>query len=132
LICLGEYEEIVPSAIATNRGMPQLDTLFRGLADPTRIRLLNVLSAGQLCVCDLVDLLDLPQSTVSRHLRRLHHARLVQCTRDWKYAHYRLAEPASAVHERVLACVHSCFHEVSDLKRERAQAVARVRAAKPC
>ena len=54
-----------------------LDLLFRGFADPTRIRILNLLVPGELCVCDLVELLDLPQSTVSRHLRYLHRAGLV-------------------------------------------------------
>jgi hypothetical protein len=41
------------------------DVLFKAFADPTRLRILNVLAAGELCVCDLVDLLDLPQPNVS-------------------------------------------------------------------
>jgi ArsR family transcriptional regulator len=74
-----------------------------------------------------VDLLRLPQSTVSRHLRYLHRAGLVEVSREWKYAHYRLAEPAFSVHNTLLNCVRTCFHGLPQLDRERAQAVARVR-----
>ena len=111
-----------------------LDLLFRGFADPTRLRLLNVLTAGELCVCDLVELLRLPQSTVSRHLRYLHRAGLVEVTRDWKFAHYRLAEPTLPVHRTLLRCVRTCFRGLPELDRERAAAESRVpaRAAAPC
>jgi len=111
-----------------------LDLLFRGFADPTRIRILNLLVAGELCVCDLVDLLELPQSTVSRHLRYLHRAGLVEVDRDWKFAHYRLAKPALAVHLALLGCVRTCFRGIAQLDRERALAEAKVRAraSDPC
>ena len=111
-----------------------LDLLFRGFADPTRIRILNLLVAGGLCVCDLVDLLRLPQSTVSRHLRYLHRAGLVEVDREWKFAHYRLAEPAPGVHHTLLRCVRTCFRGITQLDRERARAEAKVRArtSDPC
>jgi ArsR family transcriptional regulator len=111
-----------------------LDLLFRGFADPTRLRLLNLLAAGELCVCDLVEILGIPQSTVSRHLRYLHRAGLVEVTRDWKYAHYRLATPELAVHRTLLGCVRTCFPGIAQLDRERAlaEARARARAAAPC
>lgn len=111
-----------------------LDLLFRGFADPTRIRILNLLVAGELCVCDLVELLDLPQSTVSRHLRYLHRAGLVEVARDWKFAHYRLAEPDLAVHRTLLGCVRTCFRGIAQLDRERSRAEAKVRerATNPC
>ena len=111
-----------------------LDLLFRGFADPTRLRLLNLLVAGELCVCDLVELLGVPQSTISRHLRYLHRAGLVDVTRDWKFAHYRLATPELAVHRTLLGCVRTCFRGIDQLDRERAAAEAKVRArsAEPC
>jgi ArsR family transcriptional regulator len=111
-----------------------LDLLFRGFADATRLRVLNVLAAGELCVCDLVDLLALPQSTVSRHLRYLHRAGLVEVSREWKYAHYRLADPILPVHETLLGCVRTCFRHIPQLDSERAAAEARTRsrAADPC
>jgi len=73
-----------------------LDAVFKGFADPTRIRILSVLAAGELCVCDIVDILRLPQPAVSRHLAYLRRMGLVDATREWKFAHYRLAKPAHA------------------------------------
>lgn len=111
-----------------------LDELFRGFADPTRIRVLNLLAAGELCVCDLVDILALPQPTVSRHLAYLRSARLVEVTRESNYAHYRLAEPANAIHRNLIACVRSCFVGITSLDRERKAAEKRIgeREANPC
>jgi ArsR family transcriptional regulator len=111
-----------------------MDAAFKAFADPTRIRILNVLSAGELCVCDIVDVLRLPQPTVSRHLAYLRRARVVDATREWKFAHYRLSEPGDPVHATLLDCVHDSFPEVAALARERRHAVARVaaRASEPC
>ena len=104
-----------------------LDELFKGFADPTRLRILSALAAGELCVCDLVDLLALPQSLVSRHLAYLRRAGLAEVTREAKYAHYRLAEPANAVHRNLINCVRSCFIGIESLDSERRRAEARVR-----
>jgi ArsR family transcriptional regulator len=114
--------------------LADLDLLFRGFADPTRIRILNLLVAGELCVCDLVEVLAVPQSTVSRHLRYLHRAGLVEVSREWKFAHYRLADPRLSVHRTLLGCVRTCFRGIDQLDRERARAEAKARArvADPC
>ena len=111
-----------------------LETLFSGFADPTRLRILNLLAAGELCVCDLVELLDLPQPLVSRHLAYLRRSSLVEVTREAKYAHYRLAEPEHAVHRNLINCVRSCFVGIKSLDRERRAAERRVaeREAAPC
>ncbi|MEQ1690896.1 MAG: metalloregulator ArsR/SmtB family transcription factor [Gemmatimonas sp.] len=104
-----------------------LDALFKGFADPTRLRLLSVLAAGELCVCDLVELLQLPQPAVSRHLAYLRRMGLVETTREWKFAHYRLSEPTNAVHRNLINCVRSCFLGIPSLDAERALAESRVR-----
>ncbi len=119
------------SAVPT---IEDLDLLFRGFADRTRIRILNVLAAGELCVCDIVEILGVPQPTVSRHLAYLRRMGLVEATREWKFAHYRLTEPADAVHRNLLRCARTCFRGVTALARERRKAEARVRsrAADPC
>ncbi len=111
-----------------------LDVLFKGFADPTRIRILSLLAAGELCVCDIVDILALPQPTVSRHLAYLRRMGLVEATREWKFAHYRLAEPEHAVHRSLLNCARTCFRGIASLDEERAAAQARVkaRASNPC
>ncbi len=114
--------------------LDDLDALFKGFADPTRLRVMNALAAGELCVCDLVELLGLPQPAVSRHLAYLRRMGLVEATREWKFAHYRLAEPANAVHRNLIACVRGCFTGVPSLDAERAAATVRVRerAQEPC
>ena len=111
-----------------------LDALFRGFADPTRLRVLNVLATGELCVCDIVDILQLPQPTVSRHLSYLRRCGLVESTRDWKYAHYRLADADHAVQANLIACVRSCFAGIALLDSERESAERRVaeREENPC
>jgi ArsR family transcriptional regulator, arsenate/arsenite/antimonite-responsive transcriptional repressor len=111
-----------------------LNEVFRGFADPTRIRILSLLAAGELCVCDLVDILHLPQPTVSRHLAYLRRTGLVEATREAKFAHYRLAAPEHAVHQNLIDCVRTCFRGITSLDRERRKAEARVtaRAAEPC
>ena len=114
--------------------LDHLDAVFKGFADPTRIRILSALTPGELCVCDLVDILRLPQPAVSRHLAYLRRMGLVEVTRQQKFAHYRLAEPEHAVHRNLLDCVRTCFRGISMLDRERRHAEARVRARalEPC
>ena len=110
------------------------DALFKGFADPTRLRILNVLAAGELFVCDIVEILGIAQPTVSRHLAYLHRSGLVSATRDWKFAHYRLAPARDAVHQTLIGCVAACFRGIPTLDDERAAAVARVanRRQAPC
>ena len=66
----------------------------KALSDPTRIRILSCLAVRDLCVCEIVHLMDLGQPAVSRHLGILKAAGLVEDVRDGKYANYRLRRPA--------------------------------------
>ncbi len=59
----------------------RLDHILKAAADPTRLRLLNLLRLGSICVCDLQAVLRIPQPTVSRHLAALRHAGLVSDVR---------------------------------------------------
>ena len=113
-------------ALAPARAVGDLETLFAGFADATRLRILNLLTAGELCVSDIVDILGLPQSTVSRHLAYLRRAGLVEATRELRFADYRLAKPVHPVHRSLLNCVRSCFTGIGSLDRERAAALRRV------
>ena len=69
----------------------QLPSFFKALADPTRLRLLNLLSDGEVCVCFLCDVLNLVQPKVSRHLAYLKRAGLVSVRREGKWMHYTWA-----------------------------------------
>ena len=66
--------------------------LFKAFADPVRLRLLNLLADGEVCVCHLHEALELPQSTVSRHLAYLRKRGLVVDRREGLWVHYRLAK----------------------------------------
>ncbi len=65
---------------------------FKGLADPTRLRIAILLYGCELCVCDLTDILALPQPTISRHMGNLKVAGLVEDRRDGRWVYYRLTE----------------------------------------
>ena len=121
-------------ATADLPAIDDLGALFKGFADPTRIRILNLLCAGELCVCDIVEILDLPQSTVSRHLGYLLRSELVEVSRGWRFAHYHLAAPGNPVHKTLLNCVRTCFRGIRRLDSERARGNerAQARASDPC
>lgn len=70
-----------------------LDLLFRALADPTRLRLLNLIADREICVCYLVEILRTSQPKISRHLAYLRNAGIVAARREGKWMHYRLATP---------------------------------------
>lgn len=97
---------------------PSTDRVFGAFADRTRLRLLNLLRDGEKCVCVLVDVLRQPQPTVSRHLGHLRRAGLVQARKDGMWVHYRLAEPATELHQRLLECIECCLADVPELKRD--------------
>ncbi len=63
---------------------------FRALADPTRVRILDALSAAELCVCDLATLLAVTESAVSHQLRLLRTMRIVRSRREGRMVFYAL------------------------------------------
>lgn len=70
--------------------MKKLARLCKALADENRLRILQLLNHGELCVCDLMAVLKLPQSTVSRHLATLRASELVEDRRQGMWMFYRL------------------------------------------
>lgn len=67
-----------------------LADLFKTFGDPTRIRILHVLSQGEICVNDLAEILDMTASAISHQLRLLKQTRLVKSRRDGKLMYYSL------------------------------------------
>ena len=63
---------------------------FRVLGDPTRVRILDALSAGELCVCDIASLVGISESAVSHQLRLLRGMRLVRPRRPGRLVFYAL------------------------------------------
>lgn len=79
-----------------------LVTLFQALGDPTRLRLLNLMAAGEVCVCYFVEILDQAQPKISRHLAYLRRAGLVAARRDGKWMHYGIVMPSDPAQTAVL------------------------------
>jgi ArsR family transcriptional regulator len=73
-----------------------LVTLFAALADPTRLRLLNLMDGREVCVCYFVEILKQGQPKISRHPAYLRKAGIVEARRDAKWMHYRIERPDDA------------------------------------
>jgi ArsR family transcriptional regulator len=67
--------------------------LFAALADPTRLRLLNLMNGREVCVCYFVEILKQGQPKISRHLAYLRRAGIVEARREGKWMHYRIDRP---------------------------------------
>jgi ArsR family transcriptional regulator len=93
--------------------------LFKTLSDPTRLRLLNLLAEGDVCVCDLHGTLGLDQPKVSRHLAQLRRAGLVDAERNGKWMHYQLARQGDPLVRNVLAGLRAWMRQHPRLNSER-------------
>lgn len=83
-------------------GRFSLDLLFRALADPTRLRLLNLMADREICVCYFIEILRLSQPKISRHLAYLRRAGIVSARRQGKWMYYRLLPPANEIAAGIL------------------------------
>jgi ArsR family transcriptional regulator, arsenate/arsenite/antimonite-responsive transcriptional repressor len=77
--------------------LAEMETLFKALADTTRLRILGLLLTGEVCVCDIHESLNIGQSKASRHLAYLRKTGLVETRRDGLWVHYRLGKLSNPV-----------------------------------
>jgi ArsR family transcriptional regulator len=96
-----------------------LVTLFQALSDPTRLRLLNLMAAGEVCVCYFVEILDETQPKISRHLAYLRRAGLVSARREGKWMHYGLVGPSDEAQAEVLKTVLGVIAANPRMQRDR-------------
>ena len=83
--------------------MERLLQVFKALGDETRLRIVNLLlECGELCVCDLERVLDMPQSRISRHLSYLKLCSLLRDRRDGMWVLYSIAEPGPGKEHLIL------------------------------
>jgi ArsR family transcriptional regulator len=102
-----------------DRQLDTLETLFKALADRTRLRILGLLAAGEVCVCDIHESLALPQPTTSRHLAYLRKAGLVTGRKEGLWVHYRLADLPDPVVRTVLDAASHALGHLSAASRDR-------------
>ncbi len=100
-----------------------LDTvqLLAALADPTRLRLLNLMDGREVCVCYFVEVLQQSQPKISRHLAYLRRTGIVQARRDGKWMHYKIERPSdhgtAAILDATLASLKTTRESQTDLAR---------------
>lgn len=109
-----------------DRLLTSLETVFKALADRTRLRILGLLVNGEVCVCHIHDSLAIPQPTASRHLAYLRRSGLVATRKDGLWVHYRLAELPDPVLDAVLSAVAHAVGHVSATARDRRRLAQRV------
>ena len=95
-----------------------LDRLFRALADPTRLRLINLIADQEICVCYFVEVLGALQPKISRHLAYLRRAGIVSARRDGKWIHYKLTTPNDAHAAAILQATVDSLKQDKELQRD--------------
>lgn len=99
----------------------QLETLFKALADPTRLRLIHLLGDRELCVCSCVEILNANQPKISRHLAYLKRAGLVSGRRDGKWTHYRLRQPSDKHAARIFCELRASLAKDPQMQSDKAR-----------
>jgi ArsR family transcriptional regulator len=105
----------------TRAAVDELESLFKALADKTRLRILALLGNNEVCVCHMHDTLGLPQPTVSRHLAYLRKSGLVAVRRDGVWMHYRLSTSLSPVLQGLVAAAVDALQQLPTTTQDRKQ-----------
>ena len=99
------------------------ELFFAALADKTRLRLLNLMRDGEVCVCFFAGALGTNNPKISRHLAYLKRAGLVKARRDGKWMHYRLNEPSDNTASELLTATMKMLNDDPQMKADRARLV---------
>ena len=95
-----------------------MSRMFKALGDDVRLRIVALLSHGELCVCHIEEALQLTQSNASRHLGILRNAGIVSSDRRDKWVYYRLARQSDADCRRQLKSLVSAFTKEGVLRKD--------------
>lgn len=82
--------EGVRGHLVADEAVQDMAAMFKMMADPTRLKLINALMLSEMCVCDLTELMGMSQSAVSHQLAALRKSRLIKSRRDGKQIYYSL------------------------------------------
>jgi ArsR family transcriptional regulator, arsenate/arsenite/antimonite-responsive transcriptional repressor len=97
-----------------------VEDLLKALADKNRLRIIKLLEARTMCVCELAFVLGISQPSVSRHLRKLRSAGLVECAQDHFWTNYYLKQGSEPL-ETLLTCFKRHLDGNSVVKADRAK-----------
>jgi ArsR family transcriptional regulator len=95
--------------------------LFAALADPTRLRLLNLMDGREVCVCYFVEILKQGQPKISRHLAYLRNAGIVTARREGKWMHYSIEWPDNAKARAILDAILMSFKADREMQSDLAR-----------
>ena len=95
--------------------------LFAALSDRTRLRLLNLMRGGEVCVCYFVEILGQGQPKISRHLAYLRGAGIVTARRDGKWMHYRVERPSDSGAAAILDATFASFKADREMQSDLAR-----------
>ncbi len=96
-----------------------MESFYMALADKTRLRVLNLMRDGEVCVCFFTEVLGDSQPKISRHLAYLRNSGLVRARRDGKWMHYSIVEPETDAGKNVLMNALNWLDDQPDLRAER-------------
>ena len=99
--------------------MKELEQYFKALADTNRLRILNLLLHGELCVCDIQYVLEVTQSNVSRHLSYLKNSGLVLDRRDGYRIFYRLVDPKLEMKKRLFEFLQEAYKNEEQMRADK-------------
>ena len=94
------------------------ELFFAALADKTRLRLLNLMRNGEVCVCFFAETLETNNPKISRHLSYLKRAGLVTARRDGKWMHYRISEPTNKAAAEVFNATMKMLENDPEMKMD--------------
>lgn len=94
--------------------MREFIEIFRALSDETRLRIIHllVLSNKALCVCEIVDALEEPQYNISRHLKVLRNAGLIEEVKDGRWVYCSLVKRSDSFINHILRAISSISNEI--------------------
>lgn len=95
MVCVGNFADSeilddIKGKLLKEDGIDKLSQIYKALGDPSRLKIIYVLSKSPLCVCDIATLLDMTQSSISHHLRTLRNLNLVKFKKEGKLVIYSL------------------------------------------
>lgn len=90
--------------------------ILKALGDQTRIRIVNILREGPLCVCEIESILEITQSNASRHLNKLMNAKIVIYYKEAKFVYYKIDENTISKHGFIKNILDNELEKEDDLK----------------
>ena len=110
-----------PATGKNQAAIDELETVYKALADKTRLRILALLGNNEVCVCHMHDTLGLPQPTVSRHLAYLRKSGLVAARRDGVWMHYQVSRSLSPLVQGIVRAAVDALQQVPATNQDRKQ-----------